>query len=118
MPQIRIEHSANLAGAFEPRQLALSVHNQCVEHVKASMDACKSRILNVGDVVTGDGAAEGIMLHVDIGLLKGRTAEAKGALAEAVLGELAAVVAGKPGVALSVEVRDMDTDTYRKQVTS
>ncbi|WP_404384583.1 5-carboxymethyl-2-hydroxymuconate Delta-isomerase [Caenispirillum salinarum] len=118
MPQIRIEHSANLAGAFEPAQLALSVHRLCVEHAKATMDACKSRILNVGDVVVADGAAEGFMMHVEIGLLKGRTPEAKGALAEAVLARLAGAVEGKPGINLSVEVRDMDTDTYRKQVTS
>lgn len=118
MPQIRIEHSANLSGTFDSRALALSIHRLCVEKVNAAIDACKSRIINVGDVITGDGTAEGVMLHVDIGLLKGRTTEAKGALADAVLASLADAVNGKPGIALSVEVRDMDTDTYRKQVTS
>lgn len=118
MPQIRIEHSANLSGAFEPTPLALSIHHLCVEHVNAALDACKSRIIDVGDVVTGDGTAQSTMLHVDIGLLKGRTTDAKSALADAVLARLAAAVEGTPGVALSVEVRDMDTDTYRKQVTS
>lgn len=118
MPQIRIEHSGNLAGRFDGRTLALGIHQQCVDKVQATMGACKSRILDVGGVVVADGSAEGAMLHADIGLLKGRTAEAKGALAEAVLA-LMAEAAGKSGVAgvaLSVEVRDMDTDTYRKQV--
>lgn len=83
MPQIRIEHSANLSGAFEPTPLALSIHHLCVEHVNAALDACKSRIIDVGDVVTGDGTAQSTMLHVDIGLLKGRTTDAKSALADA-----------------------------------
>jgi 5-carboxymethyl-2-hydroxymuconate isomerase len=71
----------------------------------------------MGTVVVGDGTAEGRMVHVDIGLLKGRATEVKAALSDAVLARLADAVAGSAGVALSVEVRDMDTDTYRKQVT-
>lgn len=118
MPQIRIEHSANLAGGFDGRALALAIHGHCVDQVKATMAACKSRVLDMGEVIIADGAGEGAMLHVDIGILKGRTTEAKAGLSEAVLAELrkAAEASGVAGVNISCEVRDVDTDAYRKDV--
>lgn len=119
MPQIRIERSSGLA-SLDARALALTIHHLTVEHVAASVAACKTRVVDIGSPVIGDGASGRAMLHVEIGLLAGRTTEAKKALAEAVLA--AAVASLGAGAAaethVSVEIRDMDAGSYQKTVLS
>lgn len=120
MPQIRIEHSTNLAGRFDGRELALGIHRLAVEHVKATIEACKTRVLDIGSPVIGDGASGRAMLHVEIGLLAGRTTEAKKALAEAALALAVQTLGGNRAgeTSVSVEIRDMDAGSYQKTVLS
>ncbi|SOE00116.1 tautomerase family protein [Caenispirillum bisanense] len=120
MPQIRIEHSTDLAARLDTRSLALGIHRLTVEHVNASVAACKTRVLDVGAPIIGDGAAGRSLLHIEIGLLPGRTPEAKKALSEAVLAAAAAAVGERAPAEthISVEIRDMDGGSYQKTVLS
>ncbi|MFJ7954773.1 5-carboxymethyl-2-hydroxymuconate Delta-isomerase [Streptomyces sp. NPDC096319] len=110
MPQITVDYSAPL----DRRGFARALHPLVVKTVDASLDACKTRFREVEELVVGDGAADEVIVHVEIALLPGRTEEAKALLAEAVLDLLPAHLKATDGVRLSVEIRDLDV-SYRKR---
>ncbi|MEU1231785.1 MULTISPECIES: 5-carboxymethyl-2-hydroxymuconate Delta-isomerase [unclassified Streptomyces] len=110
MPQITVDYSAPL----DRRGFALALHPIVVETVDATLDACKTRFREVEEFVVGGGAADDELVHVEIALLAGRTDEAKARLADAVLELLPGYLKAAEGVALSVEVRDLD-GSYRKR---
>ncbi|WP_327670127.1 MULTISPECIES: isomerase [unclassified Streptomyces] len=113
MPQITVDHSADLDDRLDRAGLAAAVHQAAVDTAAARIPACKTRFRGVGTTVVGDGPAS--LVHVEIALLAGRTEEAKTALAEAVLAALPAHIKEPAGVHLSAEVRDLDP-TYRSAV--
>ncbi|MCZ0979420.1 isomerase [Streptomyces diastatochromogenes] len=110
MPQITVDYSAPL----DRRGFARALHPLVVETVDASLGACKTRFREVEEFVVGGGAEEEVLVHVEIGLLAGRTDEVKARLAEAVLDLLPGYLKAAEGVRLSVEVRDLD-GSYRKR---
>ncbi|WP_329278065.1 5-carboxymethyl-2-hydroxymuconate Delta-isomerase [Streptomyces sp. NBC_00691] len=110
MPQITVEHSASL----DRRGFARALHPLVVETVDTTLGACKTRFREVDETVVGDGAAEEVLVHVEIALLTGRTDALKGRLAEAVLALLPEYVKAPDGVRLSVEVRDLEA-SYRSR---
>lgn len=116
MPQIAIEYSANLRGAFDPRALALRIHEIVTSTIDTELLSCKTRIVEHGETVIGDGAVGHAMLHLDIRILSGRSVGEKGRLADAAHAAADAAVTKPDGLLLQVtaEVRDLDSDNYRK----
>ncbi|CAM5234777.1 5-carboxymethyl-2-hydroxymuconate Delta-isomerase [Streptomyces tanashiensis] len=110
MPQITVDYSAPL----DRRGFARALHPLVVETVDTTLDACKTRFREVEELVVGDGAADDVVVHVEIALLSGRTDEVKARLADAVLDLLPAHLKATEGVRLSVEVRDLEA-SYRKR---
>jgi 5-carboxymethyl-2-hydroxymuconate isomerase len=116
MPQIAIEYSANLEGAFDPRGLALRLHHFVVETIDTELISCKTRLVKHPQVVICDGADDHAMLHLDIRILSGRSAEEKRRLGEAVHAAAADAVNKPEGLRLQItaEVREIDRDNYHK----
>ncbi|RJL26520.1 5-carboxymethyl-2-hydroxymuconate Delta-isomerase [Bailinhaonella thermotolerans] len=117
MPQIIVEYSAALADVFDRRGFALAVHAQAPAML--GNDGYKTRFRPLDDVVIGDGAAENAMAHVEMGILSGRDAETRKRLSALVL-DLLGEHLRPPAhlrVQLTVEIREMDRDTYGKRVT-
>ncbi|MFI0236537.1 5-carboxymethyl-2-hydroxymuconate Delta-isomerase [Streptomyces sp. NPDC016845] len=112
MPNITVDHSADLEGRLDRPALAGAVHQACVDLVGARIPACKTRFRRAEETVVGDGAEEAYVVHIEIALLGGRTEEAKTALTESVLALLPGHIKEPEGVYLSVEVRDLET-AYR-----
>jgi len=110
MPQITVDYSAPL----DRRGFALALHPVVVETVGASLGACKTRFREVEELVVGDGGTDDAIVHVDIALLAGRTAEAKARLARAVLELVPRHLKSGEGVQISAEVRDLDP-SYSKR---
>ncbi|MFJ9036178.1 5-carboxymethyl-2-hydroxymuconate Delta-isomerase [Streptomyces sp. NPDC102406] len=107
MPQITVDHSADLDGRLDRPGLADAVHRACVDTVAARIPACKTRFRRAEETIVGDGAEAAALVHVEIALLAGRTEEAKTALVDAVLALLPAHIKEPEGAHLSVEVRDL-----------
>ncbi len=117
MPQIAIEYSANLTGAFDARALAQEVHRLIAATVDTDLGNCKTRLVQLDDCLIGDGAPEQAMVHVDLRILSGRTDAQKTALGEAVLGAaIAAIGDHKLQIQVTVEVRELDRANYHKKV--
>jgi 5-carboxymethyl-2-hydroxymuconate isomerase len=107
MPQITVDHSADLDGRLDRPGLAGAVHQACVDLVAARIPACKTRFRRAEETVVGDGTEAATVVHVEIALLAGRTDEARTALTEAVLALLPEHIKEPAGAHLSVEVRDL-----------
>jgi 5-carboxymethyl-2-hydroxymuconate isomerase len=116
VPQIAIEYSSSLAQAFEPNALALRLHQLIVETIDTELISCKTRLVEHRDTVIGDGAEDQAMLHLDIRILSGRSAEEKRRLGEAVHAAAVEAVEKPEGLRLQVtaEVRELDRDNYHK----
>ncbi|WP_329116336.1 5-carboxymethyl-2-hydroxymuconate Delta-isomerase [Streptomyces sp. NBC_01465] len=114
MPQITVDYSDTLDGSFDRRGFALALHPVVVETVAARIPACKTRFRPVQEFTAGDGEGQDAIVHIGIGLLPGRTDEAKAALTEAVLALVQQHI--KPTdltLHISAETRDLDA-SYRK----
>lgn len=114
MPQITLEHSTHFDKA-DFRSLALEIHALCGEHVGASLDSCKTRIIRAENLVIADGAPEQAMAHCDLRILSGRTPEQKLALGQAVQQAMVAALTQYEGPRqISVEIVDLDKPNYHK----
>jgi 5-carboxymethyl-2-hydroxymuconate isomerase len=120
MPQAEIEYSANLADAFEAEAFARVVHEALVEHAGADLLNCKTRLSRLSDYLIGDGAAERAMVHAELRILPGRSAEQKRALGEAVLTALESAAADIAGfdIQLTVEVRELGPDYLKRRIAT
>ncbi|MBT2448730.1 isomerase [Streptomyces sp. ISL-43] len=120
MPQITVDYSANLSEAFDRRGFALALHPLTAELADTSVETCKTRFRCVEEVYVADGAPENGLVHVQVGLLAGRTEAVKAELSEAVLALLpkyTSTGANAPGVVVhaSVDVSELGA-AYRKRV--
>ncbi|WP_405897437.1 isomerase [Streptomyces sp. NBC_00727] len=116
MPQITVDYSAELADTFDRSAFALALHPLIAETVDTRTAACKTRFRRTGETVVAEAPDGDALVHVDISLLAGRTAETKARLTEAVLKLLTAhlgTAGGGTTLHLSAEVRDLDA-SYRK----
>lgn len=114
MPHITVEYSGSLAEGFERPALAKELHETTVTLAGGRAGGCKTRFLRLDDTFIADGSPHYAMIHVEIALLSGRTPEIKHALAGAALELVRAHTAPHPRfeVQFSVEVRDLDRETY------
>lgn len=116
MPHVRLEYSRALDRAFDPRSLALRVNRAIADEAGAAFEDCKARLVPLDDVAIGDGGG-GEFAHIEIAILSGRSEEQKRRLADAAFAALRDALSGADGadVQLSVEIRDMDRASYRKE---
>ncbi|AXX31134.1 5-carboxymethyl-2-hydroxymuconate Delta-isomerase [Actinosynnema pretiosum subsp. pretiosum] len=117
MPQITVEYSASLTDAFDRRAFALALHPVLAEVAGSDLGAFKTRAYRLDEAVVGDGSGEA-MVHVRVALLSGRDAATKAAVSDAALTVLTGHLAGVAGqrVQATVEIAELDKDSYRKQV--
>lgn len=120
MPQITVDYSARLSGAFDRRGFALALHPVTAGLVETTLENCKTRFRCLEEAYVGDGSPEHALIHVQVGLLAGRTEAVKADLADAVLELLrkyTSTGASEPGVVVhaSVDVNDLGA-SYRKYI--
>ncbi|SEO26504.1 5-carboxymethyl-2-hydroxymuconate isomerase [Actinacidiphila rubida] len=116
MPHLTVEYSANTAGSFDPRSLAEDLHQAVVTIAGGRAGGCKTRFVRQDEVYIADGSPHYAMVHLEIALLSGRTAETKRALSAAAIDLLRRHVAPMPRfeVQCSVDIRDLDGDAYAR----
>jgi 5-carboxymethyl-2-hydroxymuconate isomerase len=105
VPHITIDYSSQLDGAFDRETLVKELHTTVVTD-SGSTGVCKT-FLRPAEAYVGDGRAP--FVHVDVGLLPGRSEALKARLAETVLTILRGHLPPESGldVVCSVEVRDL-----------
>lgn len=114
MPHTTVEYSGALADAFDRPGFAKDLHSAIVSIAGGRAGGCKTRFVRRDEMYIADGAPHYAMIHIEISVLSGRTPEVKRELNEAVL-ELArrhTVATPQLEVQMSVDLRDLDRDTY------
>ncbi|MEV5876332.1 5-carboxymethyl-2-hydroxymuconate delta isomerase [Streptomyces sp. NPDC052101] len=110
MPHLTIDYSSRLAGAFDVRALVKEMHPLVVEE-SGSSGVCKTLVRQADTYVGDTPNEETVFVHVEVGLMPGRSEAHKARLSDSVLALLAKHVPlgdGAEGQAvISVEVRDL-----------
>lgn len=112
MPHCIIEYSSNLSPALSLEQLVESVHLGALESDLFELDDIKTRATSYEHFKLGGDTEH--FIHVTVRLLSGRTQQQKNRLSQLVLKQLADLEL--LSISLSVEVCDINRETYAKQV--
>tara|TARA_R110000764_G_scaffold87984_1_gene168941 strand:- start:650 stop:1012 length:363 start_codon:yes stop_codon:yes gene_type:complete len=112
MPHCILEYSQNLEQEVPPVDILEAIKGACVASAIFSVEDIKLRSVPYKSFITG--GQEDAFIHVTLRMLSGRTCEQKKRLSHLVLESLTKF--SLKDVSFSVEVCDMDRDTYAKKV--
>lgn len=118
MPHITIEYSANVEKEVDVRGLVHAIHQAAIESGVFELAAIRTRASRRDVYEIADGDPGNAFIHVDINLAPGRDAETRRGVAQAmldVLGKATDAIATRSGMALSVEVRQIDNATAQRR---
>lgn len=116
MPHLIIEYSANAYSATQGKEITKLAHDIMSASGLFSVADIKTRSYRTEDFLVGEMGREGSFVHVTVYLLEGRTDAQKQCLTEALCKGLQQHLSKVDQ--LSVDIRDMVRDTYRKHVGS
>jgi 5-carboxymethyl-2-hydroxymuconate isomerase len=111
MPHIRVEYSSNLATDVDIRALIDQVHAAVIATGVFEVAAVRTRAIPREIYRIADGSPDHVFVHVDASIAPGRDAPARKRVAQAILDTVATAtrgIAANRGVALSVEIREID----------
>jgi len=109
MPHAVIEYSANII----PKNIIPLVHEAMIASGLFEADNIKTRAYVANDFMVGTKGAEGRFVHLTVAILSGRTMEQRQTLSQSLIDILKASFPDADS--LTVEIREMDRETYRKQ---
>lgn len=113
MPHAVVEYSDNLSQSVYDSQLTAAVHDVMIQCGLFNTNDIKTRSYATSDWLTGTSTKSGGFVHVTISLMEGRTLEQKQELTQAMFETLSHAL---PNVqSLTVDIRDMTRETYRKR---
>ncbi len=118
MPHIIAEYSANLEDRLDVQALVDDLHQAAIDSAVADLVAIRSRAVRREHFRVADGNPANGFVHIVARMRRGRTAEQRKALGQALLTaadkRLAAVYPTHP-VGLTVEVHEIDPEmTFRR----
>jgi 5-carboxymethyl-2-hydroxymuconate isomerase len=118
MPHIIAEYSANLEDRLDVQALVDDLHQAAIDTTIAELVGIRSRAVRRAHFRVADGKPENGFVHITARLRRGRSAQARKALGEALLAaadkRLANVYLAHP-IGLTVEVQEIDPDmTFRR----
>lgn len=112
MPHIILSYAAPLSAKTDIQKLVEDAFDGAEQSGLFTPAAIKARAISIEHYWTG--GTKQLFIHAEIKLLPGRTAEQKKDLAERVFTKLTANVT--EDVSISVEINDLDADSYTKRV--
>ena len=112
MPHCIIEYSTTLQAVVVPEKLLEAVHNGAVNSGLFETSHIKTRAIAYEHFIPGYQVDD--FIHVTLRILSGRDQHQKKHLSSAVLSELKSL--GLSSLSITVEITDIDRDTYSKTV--
>ena len=118
MPHIIAEYSANLEDRLDVQALVADLHQAAIDSAVADLVAIRTRAVRREHFRVADGNPANGFVHIVARMRRGRTAEQRKALGQALLAaadkRLASVYPTHP-IGLTVEVHEIDPDmTFRR----
>lgn len=117
MPQITLEHTANILDTLDFKTVLLAIHQTVHDVTGVNIENCKSRARQLEYYLVGSGGSEKAFVGVDLYLLEGRSDDIKRALGQAVLDLLTTFFPqsiAKLDLQITVKVDDICKDYYFK----
>ncbi|MFF4603121.1 5-carboxymethyl-2-hydroxymuconate Delta-isomerase [Streptomyces sp. NPDC001339] len=118
MPHLLVDYDAALQESFDRRRFARELHSLAARTADGvTIESCKTRFRRIDESVIAYDEPGQALVHVELAILPGRTAETKSALSQAILDLVRSHTESVPGVTVhaSVDIRDL-SDAYVKQV--
>ena len=113
MPHIILEHSEAIEEQLSMPDLLTKLHENLASHGEIPMTRIKTRSIAIKHNVVGEKSITGNMAHLTLLLLEGRSTETRHKYGSALYDLLKKEIASQlPECALTLEVREMDKDTY------
>jgi len=116
MPHIKVDISANAARPGRLKPFLAELAARLAEFESIESRAVKA-YLNVREHFAVNPDGRHAFAHVEVALMKGRSSELRSQIADAMQAVVATEFAEKVGhneISITVEVREMDPDTYRR----
>ncbi|MDA0781948.1 MAG: 5-carboxymethyl-2-hydroxymuconate Delta-isomerase [Rickettsiales bacterium] len=110
MPHIIIEYSDNLKKDIKDSSVTEKLHKAVTESGLFSPDAVKARAIGYSDYVLPEGAKS--FIHITVSILEGKSTGQKASLSNSVFDTARKAIASCDK--LSVDIREMETESYRK----
>jgi 5-carboxymethyl-2-hydroxymuconate isomerase len=114
MPHLIIEYSGNVRSMASPAELTRIGHKTMIDSGLFSIPDIKSRAYEAADYLVGEKGSGGSFVHVRVYLLEGRSTQQKQNLSEAL--RTALKVPLEKIDQLSIDIRELAKETYRKYV--
>lgn len=108
MPHTTVEYSDHLSDAFDRQAFGRELHPLISRTLGLSVDRCRTRFYPITESVLGDGTGDEAMIRIVVGLLPGRSEEARATLTRAVL-ELARAHL-RPAAGVSLDLVHLSVD--------
>ena len=116
MPHAVIERSGNLIHQFIEHDIDLVdwVHGTLMETGLFELDAIKTREIVSDNWMVGEKGQDGTFVHLCVSIKTGRTLEQRQTLSDTLIAALGEALKTIEVDQITVEIREMDTETYRK----
>ena len=117
MPQITLEYTSNINQSIDFKKLISDLHQILSEVGGIRIKNCKSRAVCRNNYFVGDGSSTGAFVHVDLMLVKGRSAEWVEKIGNLVLEKLEAAYSESKDVLdlqITIHFSDLDRERYFK----
>ncbi len=117
MPHIVLEYSENVLEQVDFKDFFNRLHSLLIENGPFKLEDIKSRAIPHPFFYVADGKESNGFVHLTLSILKGRDLSLRQALAEKILLFLKQEYArsyGELNCSISVEIKELDGDTYRK----
>jgi 5-carboxymethyl-2-hydroxymuconate isomerase len=117
MPHIILEHSPNIVENVDFKHLFSRMHGALTDMGIFNIEDFKSRVRRTEHDYVADGHESNAYVHVELSILSGRSLDVQNEAGSRVMGILRETFADslyERKCVLSVEVREMNRDTYRK----
>lgn len=113
MPHTTVEYSDQLSDAFDRQEFGRELHPLICQILEVPIERCRTRFWRITESVLGDGTGDGAMIRIVVGLLPGRSEEARSTLSQAILDLARAHLRPAAGqsfglVHVSVDIQDLD----------
>lgn len=121
MPHIILEHSANIVEKPDFTSLFTKLHDTMMTFGVFTLEDLKSRAYASDNYFIADGKAHHAFVHVEVGILSGRSLEMRESISEQLIGILQDFFRDslhERHCIVSLEVRELDRATYRKVVNA
>ena len=112
MPHVKLEHTENVQWKNPIQDIFPKLQTVLIQYARVKPENCKSRATELKYFYCTGNSRHGGFIHLEISLLSGRDAEVKTKIGKECRQIIQSFIENIPEIQVSVELRDMDQNSY------